>query len=152
VQDETQTNHTLDASPSTFPLDRSLYADFTHDDEIAAIVAALGLFRQPAFLDPTRPDPRRTWRASTIVPFSSRIVVERLSCVVRPGLLDSKSTKETRVRILVQDEVQPLGFCGADSRDGVCTLEAFVKSQSFARSGGGGVFQQCFNSIPSAAI
>ncbi|KAF5333502.1 hypothetical protein D9611_002520 [Ephemerocybe angulata] len=32
VRDNTQTNHTLTASPITFPLDRTIYADFSHDN------------------------------------------------------------------------------------------------------------------------
>ncbi|KAI0682711.1 phytase [Cytidiella melzeri] len=153
VRDSTQTNRTLDSSPLTFPLTRSLYADFTHDDEIAAIVSAIGLFRQPRPLDPTNPGPdsSRTWKASTIVPFSGRVVVERLVCTVTartgPGVLGlRKKSVEGKVRVLVQDEVQHLEFCEADE-DGVCTLDAFVESQSFAREDGDGEFQECFAGV-----
>ena len=132
VRDETQTNRTLDSSPETFPLNRTLYADFSHDNQIAAIYAALGLFRQPAPLDPTHPDPRRTWRASALVPFSGRMVVERLQCA-----------GADKVRILVQDQVQSLDFCGADA-NGVCELEKFVESQAYARNNGEGDFEKCF--------
>ncbi|KAI0796390.1 phytase [Irpex lacteus] len=135
VQDSTQVNHTLDSNPTTFPLNRTLYADFSHDDEIIAIVSAMGLFRQDAPLDPTNPNPNRTWRASSIVPFSGRVVVERLSCT-------KGKAQEAKVRILVQDEVQPLEFCGAD-KDGVCTLDAFVQSQGYARGNGNGDFEKC---------
>jgi Histidine phosphatase superfamily (branch 2) len=38
-------NHTLDSDPKTFPLDRSLYVDFTHDNLMASVVSTLGLFR-----------------------------------------------------------------------------------------------------------
>ena len=53
VQDNTQTNRTLDSSPTTFPLNRTFYADFSHDNEMIAIYAALGLFKQSFPLNPT---------------------------------------------------------------------------------------------------
>lgn len=136
VRDHTQTNRTLDGAPATFPLDRTLYADFSHDNQMAAIYAALGLFRQAAPLDPARPDPRRTWRASALVPFAGRMVVERLACV-------AAGAQVPKVRVLVQDEVQPLEFCGANI-DKLCTLDAFVQSQGYARNDGEGDFEKCF--------
>ena len=132
VRDHTQTNATLDADPATFPLGRALYADFSHDNEMVAIFAALGLFKQRALLNPTRPDPARTWHTSRIVPFSARMVVERLRCDGEAG-----------VRVLVNDALMPLEFCGA-GRDGVCSLEAFVESQACARNDGDGDFEKCF--------
>ncbi|GJE87420.1 phytase [Phanerochaete sordida] len=132
VRDHTQTNRTLDGDPRTFPLRRTLYADFSHDNQIASILAALGLFRQPRPLDPARPDPRRTFRASALVPFSGRVAVERLRCAA-----------ERRVRVLVQDVLQPLEFCGGDAH-GMCTLDAFVESQAYARHDGEGDFERCF--------
>ena len=142
VQDHTDTNRTLDSSAATFPLNRSMYADFSHDDEIIAIVSAIGLFRQPTPLDPTKPNSDRTWRASSIVPFSGRVVVERLSCDVRAEAKGAEENREARVRILVQDEVQPLVFCGGDEYR-MCTLSAFVQRQSFARGNGDGDFEKC---------
>lgn len=41
------------------------------------------------------------------------------------------------LRVLVNDATMPLEFCGADD-DGVCTLDAFVESQSDARNDGQG--------------
>ena len=136
VKDQTQTNRTLDSSPTTFPFGRSIYADFSHDDQITAIISAIGLFRQREFLDPTKPDPERTWHTSAIVPSSGRFVFERLTC-------SSNGKSEARIRVLAQDQVQPLEFCGADD-SGLCTLNAFVESQSFARDNGNGDFEKCF--------
>ena len=133
VHDHTQTNATLDADPETFPLGRALYADFSHDNQMIAIFAAMGLFRQPEALDPTDPDPGRAWRTERMVPFSARMVTERLVC----------GDGEKSVRVLVNDAVMPLEFCGADD-DGVCTLEAFVESQSYARNDGEGDWEKCF--------
>ncbi|PSR83458.1 hypothetical protein PHLCEN_2v5730 [Hermanssonia centrifuga] len=140
VQDHTQTNTTLDSSPLTFPLNRTVYADFSHDNQMIAIYAALGLFRQPQVepLDPTKPNPERIWRASALVPFSGRMITERLKCAGSKG-----DAKTVRVRIWVNDVLQPLEFCGA-GEDGVCSLDAFVKSQAFARSNGAGDWEKCF--------
>lgn len=132
VRDNTQTNRTLDASPDTFPLNRTLYVDFSHDNQMIAIYSAIGLFRPRVPLDPARPDPARTWLASKLVPFSGRLATERLEC-----------GDETYVRMLVDDALQDLSFCGA-GRNGLCTLEDFVQSQGYARSDGAGDFEKCF--------
>ncbi|KAI0638614.1 phytase [Trametes polyzona] len=137
VSDHTQTNSTLDSSPETFPLNRTLYADFSHDNQMVAIFSAMGLFKQPAPLDPVKPDPARTFRVQRIVPFSARMVVERLECE-KEG-----EEKAQHVRVLVNDAVQPLEFCGGD-KDGLCKLDAFVESQAYARNNGEGDFEKCF--------
>lgn len=132
VSDNTQTNRTLDASPVTFPLNRTVYADFSHDNQMVAIYSALGLFPQAKALDPTHPDPNRTWRTNSLVPFAGRMIVERLQC----------NKAQSKVRIFVQDVKQPLLFCGGD-KDGLCTLDKFVESQSYARNDGEGDFAKC---------
>lgn len=133
VRDNTQTNRTLDSNPATFPLNRSIYADFSHDNQMIAIYAALGLFNSTA-LNPTQPDPAHIWRVSDLVPFSARMVVERLDC----------GKQGSNVRIFVNDALQPLEFCGGDPRVGICTLKAFVESQSYSRNDGEGDFEKCF--------
>ncbi|KAH8106453.1 phosphoglycerate mutase-like protein [Phellopilus nigrolimitatus] len=133
VRDNTQTNRTLDGDPATFPLGRGVYADFSHDNQMIAIYSALGLFRQPSALDPEQPDARRTWLASQLVPFSARLVTERLEC-----------GEGTFVRMLVDDALQNLEFCGA-GKNGLCSLDAFVASQGYAASDGGGDFEKCFS-------
>lgn len=133
VQDNTQTNRTLDADPATFPLNGTLYADFTHDNEMAAIYAAMGLFRPERNLDPRAPDPQRTWVSSKLFPFSGRLVTERLEC-----------KGETFVRLLVSDAVQDLELCGGN-KNGLCRLDAFVMSQAYSRNDGEGDFEKCFS-------
>lgn len=132
VQDETQTNHTLDDCPITFPLNRTFYADFSHDNQMISIYSALGLFVQPHDLDTTQLDKKRTWRDSKLVPFSGRMITEKLAC-----------QGDEYVRVLVNDAVQPLAFCNA-SGDGLCTLADFVKSQHYARNNGEGDWALCF--------
>ncbi|EIW76471.1 phytase [Coniophora puteana RWD-64-598 SS2] len=130
VQDATQTNATLDGDPATFPLGMSFYADFSHDHEMVSIFAALGLFEQSADLSTASVDADRTFVLSKIVPFSARLVAERLDCGGTPS-----------IRVLVNDAVMPLAFCG--SGDGLCQLDNFVESQSFARSNGNGTWAEC---------
>ena len=142
VRDNTQTNRTLDASPISFPLNRTIYADFSHDNEMIAIYAALGLFEQRRHLDPTCLEPNRTWITSQLTPFSGRMVTERLNCSRK--FQSTGSRPSTHVRILVNDAVQPLEFCGGD-QDGLCELGAFVKSQGYARNDGDGDFDECFD-------
>ncbi len=132
VRDSTQTNHTLDSNTETFPLNRTFYADFSHDNQMIAIYAAMGLFPQSADLDPTSPDPNRNWLASRLVSFSANMVTEKLEC-----------SGEEYVRVLVNDAVQPLAFCG--NGDGLCSLDAFVESQSYARNNGNGDWERCFS-------
>ncbi|KAK7038073.1 phosphoglycerate mutase-like protein [Favolaschia claudopus] len=138
VRDQTQTNRTLDEDPSTFPLNRTIYADFSHDNTIVAIFGALGLFRQPHPLSTAKPDARRTWHTHDMVPFSGRMVVEKLKC----------GEAGDHVRILVNDALQPLPFCTSE-RDylgsSLCTLDAFVESQIYARDNGEGDWERCFS-------
>ena len=65
------------------------------------------------------------------------------------GCVGAKKTGTAKVRVLVQDVLQPLEFCGAGV-GGICTLDAFVRSQSFARNDGEGDFQKCFPNVTSS--
>ncbi|KAF3031790.1 hypothetical protein E8E12_000864 [Didymella heteroderae] len=135
VQDSTNTNRTLDSDPATFPLDRNVYADFSHDNDISGVLAALGLYNQTKPLSKTAVESTKDthgYSAAWTVPFASRLYVEKLQC---------SGAKEDFVRIIVNDRVQSLDFCGAD-RHGRCTLSKFVESQSFSR--GGGLWSQCY--------
>ncbi len=133
VQDSTQTNRTLDSSPETFPLNRTFYADFSHDNQMIAIYAAMGLFPQNAAPNPTGPNSRRTWRVGHMVPFSAQMITEKVQC-----------GQKEYVRVLVGDAVQPLKFCGAGP-NGMCELDKFVASQAYSRNNGDGDFEKCFS-------
>ncbi|KAI0671267.1 acid phosphatase [Trametes maxima] len=139
VEDRTTHNASLE-----FPLDRAVYADFTHENLMVAVYAAMGLFNVSAAPDPRhRPenakDGAQTWVASRMVPFSSRMVTERLTCVHEEG----NREEGVYVRVVVNDEVQSLEFCGAG--DGLCELGRFVESQEYARKSGNGDFKQCYD-------
>ena len=135
AHDDLQTNKTLLSSPKTFPLDRAMYVDFSHDNVIVTVFAAMGLFNQSSEpLNPTEPTKHGTWVISKMVPFSGHMAVERLSCSAhRHSCLFEISThdvveldddesrillgRETRVaedvRISVDNVSQPLEICSA---------------------------------------
>ncbi|GJE84780.1 histidine phosphatase family protein [Phanerochaete sordida] len=129
VVDHTQHNYSL-----PFPLNRSIYADFTHENLMVAVYSAMGLFNISKPLNPRKmpKDMDREWLASHMVPFSARMVVERLQCQApydaasapedTPAnphwseelLADAQKHKTetgTFVRIFVNDAAQPLEFC-----------------------------------------
>lgn len=176
VNDTTQTNHTVVTNNATFPLNRTMYADFTHDNEMIAIFAAMGIFRQPSTastgqkgklqmlmedgrvwkgeMDPRNPDPDRVWIASKLVPFAARMVVERLSCPApQPQLKHSSHSKREEppsveaVRVLVNDAVVRVPGCGG-VLEGICTMEEFLESQAYARNQGEGEWEKCFEVEP----
>ena len=158
-----QTNSTQLLSPETFPLNRTMYVDFSHDNLMVYVFTAMGLFNQTdGPLDTTRIVKDRSWVSSKMVPFSGHMTVERLSCssyssslvASRPqpvrwwnwvnwhGTDHDHEDKDEYVRIFVNDARQPLEFCGA-GEDGMCKLEEFVKSQEYARNDGFGDFEGC---------
>ncbi|KAJ4291955.1 hypothetical protein N0V90_009853 [Kalmusia sp. IMI 367209] len=137
VQAVGSVNSTLDKNPATFPLDRKVYADFSHDNDMTGVLAALGLYNNTKPLSNTSVESTKQtngYSAAWTVPFAARIYVEKLTC---------RRAKEEYVRIVVNDRVMPLDFCGGD-KYGRCTLSKFVESQSFTRTGGH--WDQCFNS------
>ncbi|KAF2466343.1 acid phosphatase [Lindgomyces ingoldianus] len=135
VSDNTNTNTTLDSNPQTFPLNRKVYADFSHDNDMSGIFAALGLYNHTTPLSNTTvqgTDQTNGFSAAWTVPFAARMYVEKLSC---------EKEKEEFVRVILNDRVMPLKFCDGDQY-GRCKLSKFIESQSFARSGGH--WNQCF--------
>jgi len=135
VNDSTSTNHTLDSNPATFPLDRRIYADFSHDNDMTAIFFAMGLYNVPLLSNSsiTSPDDLDGYSAANTVPFAARAYFEKMTCADRPG--------EELVRVVVNDRVVPLKRCGADAL-GRCERGAWVESLAFARSGG--LWGSCF--------
>ncbi|KAG9663824.1 acid phosphatase, partial [Aureobasidium melanogenum] len=129
VIDNTSTNHTLDSNTTTFPLDRALYADFSHDNDLTAIFFAMGLYKSTSALSNTTLETAQQtngYSAAYTVPFAARAYVEKLQCL---------GHREELVRVIVNDRVIPLHSCDADLL-GRCKLSDFVDSLSFARSGG----------------
>ncbi|GFP53655.1 3-phytase A [Trichoderma asperellum] len=134
VDDHTTTNSTLDSSPDTFPLNRTLYADFSHDNTMSSVFAALGLFNSTMDLPlKYKVSPRRLhgFSAAWAVPFAARLYVEKMRC---------GDSSEELVRVILNDRVVPLRTCNSD-RLGRCKLRGFVDSLKFIRSGG--LWDQC---------
>lgn len=137
VHDSTSTNHTLDApGAATFPLNATIYADFTHDNGLIPIFFALGLYNG------TEPLPRGHvqtddaadgYSTAWTVPFAAQAYIEMMQC---------RSEAEPLVRVLVNDRVVPLHGCDVDQW-GRCRRDDFVNGLSFAR--GGGVWEKCYS-------
>ncbi len=129
VVDHTTSNSTLDDDPGTFPLDRVLYADFGHDNDMTAVFSALGLYNSTPPLSTTELmtiEEMHGYSAAWTVPFAARAVFEKMVC---------DGVKEEFVRVLVNGRVLPLETCGGDAL-GRCILSKFVESLSFAQSDG----------------
>ena len=135
VQDRTNVNHTLASDPASFPLGRKIYADFSHDNDMTSIFAALRLFENTPVLDKQdlmTIDEMEGYSASHTVPFGGRAVVEKLKC---------QGLGEELVRVNLNGRVVPLDACSGDVL-GRCTLDRFVHSLGFARNGG--KWDECF--------
>jgi hypothetical protein len=137
VKDETTTNHTLDKDQKTFPIGKkyTLFADFSHDNDMINIFSAFGLYNTTERLSNSTfesPEMTNGFSASWVVPFAARAYFEKLQC---------EGQKEEMVRIIVNDRVMPLKSCGGNSQ-GLCKLSKFVESLSFARNGG--LWDKCF--------
>ncbi|KAG8525922.1 uncharacterized protein KY384_000684 [Bacidia gigantensis] len=135
VQDSTSVNHTLDSNPKMFPLGKSLYADFSHDNDMTAVFFALGLFEGMPQLRKDRimsVEEMEGYTASRTVPFGGRMVVEKMTC---------EGEKEEMIRVIMNGKVMPLVSCSGDEF-GRCGLGAFVESLGFAK--GGGRWDDCF--------
>ncbi|GAM88194.1 hypothetical protein ANO11243_062250 [Dothideomycetidae sp. 11243] len=128
-------NATLARDPNTFPLDRSLYADFTHENHMVSMFFAMGLYDpRPPVPNDRNPDAFDTATAS---PFASRMYVERMQC----GAKGRRKTQEL-VRVLINDRVVPLRGCGADAY-GRCPLDRFITGLRYIRHGGD--WNKCFH-------
>lgn len=129
VRDHTSVNQTLDSNPATFPLNKTLYADFSHDNDMTAVFAALGLYSNTPNLSTSHTmtvEDMKGYSAARTVPFAARAFIEKMNCEER---------EEEMVRALVNGRVIPLETCGGDEW-GRCGIAAFVESLSFAREGG----------------
>ncbi|KAG8857610.1 hypothetical protein FRB96_005628 [Tulasnella sp. 330] len=77
-------NNTLDSNRATFPLPPTaplIFADFSSDNNIASIMSALGILQDTIPLSPLGPPPAdRLWVVSKLVPFATKLVVEKISC------------------------------------------------------------------------
>ena len=128
VRGHTTVNHTLDSDPEMFPLGRAIYADFSHDNDMTAIFAALGLYSHTPALSKTdimTEEEMQGYSASSTVPFGGRMIVEKMQC--------GEGNDET-VRVIMNGRVLPLQMCEGDHL-GRCTLNKFIGSLDLDKSG-----------------
>ncbi|KAG8897459.1 hypothetical protein FRB99_008131 [Tulasnella sp. 403] len=144
-------NRTLDSDPRTFPLPPNapfIFADFSSDNNIAHIIAAMGILKDADALPSSGPPPvDRLFVSSKLVPFNTNFVVEKMSCsdvrYARNSVSIDNSERDAvdYVRIVLNGAVVPLRFeeCGdLGIVEGMCRLDEFVRSQAFSLGGGGG--------------
>lgn len=138
----TSINETLDTNPTTFPLNQSLYLDFSHDTTMFSMLTALGLTQFEDFLPTSGPPEDHQLIVSHIVPFAARFNIEVIKAP-RPvrakrskdphaSAYDNKGGETTYVHMLINQRTISLGRsipeCGK-REDGWCELETFVKAQ-----------------------
>lgn len=103
---------------------------------MAAIVSAMGIFTSEVEDMPlSHVNEERQWKFGHIAPFAGRIAVERLICPDRGP--------DKYVRIIANEALVKGLSCQSDN-DGMCKLDAFVKSQKFARVDGQDKWRECF--------
>ena len=131
-----QANITLDDNTDTFPLNQSLYFDFSHDTNMISVLAAFGLRQFAPFLDPERHPGPHDFTVSHLTPFGARFDLEviRTPRPLSPGRETYLEGGETKyVHFMINQRTVPLGAslpeCDASRVDGWCELGAFVRVQ-----------------------
>ena len=131
-----QINVTLDSSTETFPLNQSLYFDFSHDTNIVSILTAFGL-RDFANTLPADKNPGpHSFTVAHVTPFGARLDMEIIKTPKplspnRDGYLRGEETKY--IHFVLNQRTLPLGAsfpeCDANRKDGWCELDTFIKVQ-----------------------
>uniref|UniRef100_A0A0D2YDT9 3-phytase n=1 Tax=Fusarium oxysporum (strain Fo5176) TaxID=660025 RepID=A0A0D2YDT9_FUSOF len=131
-----QINTTLDGMKETFPLNQSLYFDFSHDKDIISILTAFG-FRQFAEKLPADKYPGdHEFTVSHITPFGARLDIEIIKAhkpisPARDRYLEGNDTKY--IHFVLNQRTIPLGKsfpeCDVNRKDGWCELDTFLKVQ-----------------------
>lgn len=133
-----QINTTLDSSEETFPLNQSLYFDFSHDTNIMSILTAFGFTQFNTFLPPSHYPGPHNLTVSHLEPFGARLDIE---IIQTPSPLNAQRKykeggKTTYIHFILNQRTLPLGLnfaeCGADRLDGWCELQTFLKTQERA--------------------
>lgn len=135
-----QANITLDSSTTTFPLNQTLYFDFSHDTNLAAVLTAFGFTQFAQFLPTTGPPANQQLIVSHLQPFGARIDIEIINApqpvaanrtTAANAYTSGSPTKY--VHFLVNQRTLPLGpsfpSCG-NRTDGWCELSTFLNIQA----------------------
>ena len=135
-----QDNITLDNNTTTFPLNQTLYFDFSHDTNIAAVLTAFGLTQFAPVLPAKGPIPQNQQLiVSHLQPFGARLDIEIITApqpVSATRGYDSDEYEEggptTYVHFIINQRTLPLGKslsdCGQRT-DGWCEVGTFLKVQ-----------------------
>ena len=138
-----QVNVTLDNNKDTFPLDQTLYFDFSHDTNIAAILTAFGLTQFAQLLPTDHIEPNRSMIVSHVTPFAARLDME---IIQTPQPLSGSRAQSDQyesggatkyIHFILNQRTIPLGAslsaCGQRD-DGWCELNTFldIQASSFA--------------------
>ncbi|PHH63007.1 hypothetical protein CDD82_1945 [Ophiocordyceps australis] len=131
-----QLNVTLDSSTKTFPLNQTLYFDFSHDTNIVSILTAFGLRQFAQKLSPTQNPGPHDFTVSHVTPFGARLDIEIIKTpqplsANRQGYLPGNET--TYVHFVLNQRTLPLGKslpeCDDSRKDGWCEFDTFLKLQ-----------------------
>ena len=131
-----QINVTLDSNTETFPLNQSLYLDFTHDTNLVSVLTAFGFTQFADVLPPTSYPGHHNFTVSHIAPFGARLDMEIIRTpkplsADRSGYLDGGETKY--IHFVLNQRTLPLGpsfpECDVNRIDGWCELGTFLKAQ-----------------------
>ena len=142
----TQANTTLDEMNSTFPLNQTLYFDFSHDTNIASVITALGLTQFNQTLPETGPPANQQMIVSHMEPFGANMVFEIIKTpqpvkATRPANSTTATRSDyyssgnatTYVHVLLNQRTIPLGksyaSCGQRD-DGWCEFNTFLDNLS----------------------
>ncbi|KAK7425640.1 hypothetical protein QQZ08_007856 [Neonectria magnoliae] len=131
-----QINTTLDSNTETFPLNQSLYFDFSHDTNIVSILTAFGIIQFRDELPADKYPGDHEFNVAHVTPFGARLDIEIIKApkpvsANREGYEDGKETKY--IHFILNQRTLPLGKsfpeCGADRKDGWCELDTFLEVQ-----------------------
>ncbi|KAM0527201.1 hypothetical protein ACHAO3_004796 [Verticillium nonalfalfae] len=132
-----QINTTLDSSEETFPLNQSLYLDFSHDTNIASILTAFGLTQFAGPLPRDKLPETHNLTVSHLTPFAARLDIEIIRApkpvkADRSGYAD-KGGETKYVHFVLNQRTVPLGVsfedCDVGRVDGWCEFETFLEVQ-----------------------
>lgn len=132
-----QINTTLDSMEETFPLNQSIYFDFSHDTNIMSILTAFGLRQFSGLLNDTVYPGPHPLTISHMEPFGARLDIELIK-TPQPLGADRKysdGAATTYIHFILNQRTIPLGKsfeeCG-DRLDGWCELSTFLEVQKKA--------------------
>ncbi|KAB5536500.1 acid phosphatase [Coniochaeta sp. 2T2.1] len=132
-----QINTTLDNNTVTFPLNQSLYLDFTHDTNIISVLTAFGLQQFADKLPNDTYPGEHNFTVGHMTPFGARLDIEIIKtpkplAADRSGYLPTGG--ETKyVHFILNQRTVPLGWsfpeCDVYRVDGWCEFDTFLQVQ-----------------------